>query len=336
MVTINDIAKKAGVAKSTVSRYLNNGSISSETKKIIEAVIEETGYMPNTFARSLKAQRTNMLGMIIPRLSSASTNEVLEGVDAAARELGYHILITNSDQSKERELANIQTLAKQKVEGIIMLAREITNEHEELIKNTNIPFLLIGQRTEGIHSIIHQDYEAGYKIGQYAVELGHRHFLYVGVPEYDKAVGVERKKGFLDAVSQHEGTRVDILETEFSRSISYEKAKQSLPKTKATYIACATDNIAVAVLKATNELGYSIPGDFSLSGFGGYDATSYVTPTITTVGYPYRNLGEEAVLKMHKLITKEAVPMLSELSNSLLIKQSTREFKKNRKGFLFT
>lgn len=328
MVTINDIAKKAGVAKSTVSRYLNNGSISPETKKIIEAVIEETGYMPNTFARSLKAQRTNMLGMIIPRLSSASTNEVLEGVDAAARALGYHILITNSNQNKERELANIQTLAKQKVEGIIMLAREITDEHEELIKNTHIPFLLIGQRTEDIHSIIHQDYEAGYKIGQYAVELGHRNFLYVGVPEYDKAVGIERKKGFLDAINQHKDTQVDILETEFSRSISYEKAKKVLPETKATYIACATDNIAVAILKAANELGYSIPDDFSLSGFGGYDATSYVTPTITTVEYPYRKLGEEAVLKMHKLITKEAVPMLSELSNSLLIKQSTKEYKK--------
>jgi len=121
MTTIKDIAEKAGVAKSTVSRYLNNGYISEEKRKKIDQIIAETGYRPNTFARSLKAQDTKLLGVIIPRLNSPSTNDVLKGIDTTARENGYQMLITNSDQSDERELENIEMLVKQKVAGMILL-----------------------------------------------------------------------------------------------------------------------------------------------------------------------------------------------------------------------
>lgn len=326
MVTINDIAKKAGVAKSTVSRYLNNGSISKETRKKIEEIIKETGYTPNAFARSLKAQNTNMLGVIIPRLNSASTNEVLEGIDAQARELGYQLVITNSDQNPKRELENIQTLATQKVEGIIMLARYITEEHITLINQAKIPFLFIGQAIDSIHSMIHADYEAGHMIGSHVVELGHEEILYIGVPKYDQSVGINRKQGFLDAVNQNESIKVEVLETSFSRKDAYEKARDVLPHMKATYVACATDNIAVAFLKAANELGLSVPEDFSLSGFGGYHSTSYVTPSITTVSYPYETLGVEAVRKIHLLINNKPVPMLTKLTNELVINESTGQY----------
>ncbi|MCC5889034.1 MAG: LacI family DNA-binding transcriptional regulator [Alkalibacterium sp.] len=327
MVNINDIAKQAGVAKSTVSRYLNNGSVSEDTRRKIEKIIKETGYKPNAFARSLKAQKTNMLGVIIPRLNSASTNEVLQGIDETARKLGYQLIITNSDQNNEREFENLQTLAKQKVEGIIMFAREMTEDHINTVKSVETPVLFIGQKAEGIHSMVHQDYEAGTKIGKYALELGHRHFLYVGVPETDQAVGVERRQGFIDRVTAVTGTTIERVETDFSRTAAYTKALTFLKETEATYIVCATDNIAVAVLKAANELNYSIPGDFSLSGFGGYEATAYVSPTITTVSYPYRQMGIEAVNKLRQLIEKEEVPLITDLQNNLVVNESTAPFK---------
>lgn len=324
MVTINEVAKQAGVAKSTVSRYLNDGHISSHAKKKVEEAIKETGYTPNSFARSLKARKTNMIGVIIPRLNSASTNEVLEGIDLISQKYGYELIIINSNQEKERELKNIETLSTQKVEGIIMLAGEITSEHIELIKRKGIPFLFTGQKNNEIHSIAHQDYQAGRKIGEYALKLGHQYFLYVGVSEDDKAVGTERKRGFLDVVNKKSPSKVTVVESSFSRSDAYEKALIILPKTEATYIACATDNIAVAFLKAANDLGYSVPKDFSLSGFGGYDTTNYVTPSITTINYPYKRLGEEALEKIHKIINKESVPQLTELTNELVIKKSTK------------
>lgn len=328
MVTINDIAKKAGVAKSTVSRYLNNGSVSVDTRKKIEQIIKETGYTPNNFARSLKAQKTNMIGVMIPRLNSASTNDVLEGIDEMTRKLGYQLIITNSDQNSEREYENMQTLARQKVEGVIMFAREVTPKHTDTVKSTQTPFLFIGQKAKGVHSIIHQDYEAGAKIGSYAIKLGHRHFLYVGVPETDRAVGVDRRQGFLDTVRSVNGSTVEMIETDFSRTSAYQKALKFLPEMQASYIVCATDNIAVAVLKAAKDLGYSVPIDFSLSGFGGYEATAYVSPTITTVSYPYRTMGLRAVEKLVNLIEGKEVQYVSEMSNELVINQSTALFEK--------
>ena len=89
-------------------------AISVKKSAKIDQIIAETGYRPNTFARSLKAQDTKLLGVIIPRLNSPSTNDVLKGIDTTARENGYQMLITNSDQSDERELENIEMLVKQK------------------------------------------------------------------------------------------------------------------------------------------------------------------------------------------------------------------------------
>ncbi|EXJ23624.1 Sucrose operon repressor ScrR, LacI family [Alkalibacterium sp. AK22] len=328
MVTINDIAKKAGVAKSTVSRYLNKGSVSAETRSKIEKIIDETGYTPNTFARSLKAQKTHMLGVIIPRLNSASTNEVLEGIDERARMLGYQLVITNSDQDTDREFENISMLARQKVEGVIMFAREVTEDQVLAVQKTQTPFLFIGQKAPGINSMIHQDYEAGQKMGTYALESGHRHFLYVGVPESDQAVGVDRKQGFLDTVGSVKGNIIETVETDFSRTAAYQKALTFIPKTEASYIVCATDNIAIAVLKAAKDLGYDVPEDFSLSGFGGYETTAYVSPTITTISYPYRQMGYEAVEKLLQLVSGEAVPEVIDMPNELVINQSTKPFEK--------
>lgn len=103
MVTINDIAKMAGVAKSTVSRYLNGGSISKKTKAKLDAIVAETGYTPNTFAQSLKAKRTNIVGTIIPRLDSYSSNAILEGIDQELLKRQMQLVIMNSSQSVERE-----------------------------------------------------------------------------------------------------------------------------------------------------------------------------------------------------------------------------------------
>lgn len=197
MTTIKDIAEKAGVAKSTVSRYLNNGYISEEKRKKIDQIIAETGYRPNTFARSLKAQDTKLLGVIIPRLNSPSTNDVLKGIDTTARENGYQMLITNSDQSDERELENIEMLVKQKVAGMILFARKITPQLQAVLAEVPMPVLLLGQQLAGIHSIVHEDYQAGKTMAEYAVSAGHRRYLFVGVSENDYAVGVLRKKDFL-------------------------------------------------------------------------------------------------------------------------------------------
>lgn len=327
MVTLSDIAKMANVSKSTVSRYLNNGSISRKTREKLDRIIKETGYQPNLLAQSLKAQKSGMVGVIIPRYDSPSTNQVLKGIDAIAHAEDVQLMIMNSNLNIGRTKKNIELLQRQKVGAIILLAAAIDEELKEQIQSLNTPILLVGQQLEGIPSYIYQDYEAGKIIAQHAIEYGHRHLLFVGVTEKDYAVGVLRKKGFYDTAKQH-GISVDFIETEFSRSFSYKKALEFLPETKATYIAAATDHIAIGIFNACVELGIQVPHQLSLSGFGGYSETQNVLPHITTVEYPFYQMGETVMKEAIQTLNLQNIHLTTELPVKLYLQGSTKELEK--------
>ena len=324
MVTLNDIAKMANVSKSTVSRYLNNGSVSQKTKEKLDKIVQETGYQPNAMAQSLKATKSNMVGVIIPRYDSPSTNQVLKGIDLVAYEKHIQLMITNANLDLERTKKNIALLQRQKVGAIILFATEIDDELEQQIQSSKIPIFLVGQKLENNPSFIYQDYEAGKIIAQHAIDKGHQELLFVGVNESDYAVGVLRKQGFYDVAEQN-GASVEFIETEFSRSYSYEKALEFLPNTRATYIAAATDHIAIGISNASAELKISITDKLSLSGFGGYSVTQNVFPHITTVTYPFYKMGETVMEKVIQVLNGEEADMLTELQVDLNIQGSTNK-----------
>lgn len=327
MVTLNDIAKMANVSKSTVSRYLNQGSVSQKTKDKLDKIVEETGYQPNMLAQSLKASKSNMVGVIIPRYDSPSTNQVLKGIDSIAYPEDIQLMITNSCLNLERTKKNITLLQRQKAGAIILFATEIDEELKDQIQASNIPILLVGQQLDNNPSFIYQDYEAGQIIAQHALAAGHRKLLFVGVTESDYAVGVLRKKGFYDLAEAH-GARVEFIETEFSRSYNYEKALNYLPKTDATYIAAATDHIAIGISNASAELNIEIPNALSLSGFGGYSVTQHVYPHITTVTYPFYEMGETVMNQTIQVLNEENDPLenLTKLPVELNVQGSTKNF----------
>ncbi|MEG0497250.1 MAG: LacI family DNA-binding transcriptional regulator [Carnobacterium sp.] len=326
MVTINDIAKRAGVAKSTVSRYLNGGSVSPKTKEKLDIIVAETGYRPNTFAQSLKAKKTNIIGTIIPRLDSYSANEALISIDEGLRKKNFQLLIIHTNQDSQREIESIYSLASQKVAGILLFATVITKAHKKAIVDVGIPVILLGQQADGFYSIVHDEYDAGFKLGKYATDLGHKKFLYFTVFEADVAVGQLRKKGVLDALKETKESTVEIIETSFTFERAYQQILAVLPSVKASYIICATDNIALAVLKAAHQLKIEIPDVFSLAGFGGYQITTVVSPTITTVKYAYQELGETAVENLLLLLEGLPIPKKTVLKNELIKNQSTKRW----------
>lgn len=316
MNNIANIAKLAGVSKSTVSRYLNGGSVSEKTRQKIDRIVKETEYAPNHFAQSLKAKRTNMIGVVVPRLNSFASNETLLGIETYLRESNYQTLIANTDLSVELELDAIRTFHQSKVDGIILLATEITDTHLALIKKINKPFLLVGQQYRNIHSIVQNDYAAGVLLGKYFKDLNIHNIAYLGVPETDIAVGKLRKEGVLKGYSKH----VDIYETSFKLQDAINDAKRLVTRYNA--IICATDNIALGVLKAAETHNVRVPQELSITGFGGYETTSIVTPMITTVKFPYYETGTLAATSMLKLIDEEVVPILQEMHFELEEKES--------------
>jgi LacI family sucrose operon transcriptional repressor len=320
--TIADIAKIAGVAKSTVSRYLNGGSVGEATKKKIEKAIQDTGYTPNPFAQSLKAKKTNIIGTIVPRLDSYASSQTLIGIDERLKELNYQMLISNTSQDLNREIESIYSLANQKMAGIILLATVITDRHLKAIADVNIPVLLIGQEHEEIHSVIHDDYHAGMAIGQYVLEKGHRKSAYLGVTERDIAVGIKRKTGFKKALELRDDIDVSYYETEFNIPAAQAAAMEILKSSEQTIVVCATDNIALGCLKAAYKLGITVPEALSVTGFGGYDVTEAIHPGITTAKFRYKEAGIKAAVNMVELVHERPVEKLTTMNFEIIKRES--------------
>ncbi|MFX3623638.1 MAG: LacI family DNA-binding transcriptional regulator [Ectobacillus sp.] len=309
--TISDIAHIAGVAKSTVSRYLNGGSVSEKTKKKIERAISETGYVPNAFAQSLKAKKTNIIGTIVPRLDSYAASRTLIGIDEQLRELNYQMLISNTSQNLDREIESIYTLARQKVAGLILLATEITEAHLEAFHSIEIPVLLVGQQHKDVYSVIHDDEGAAYSLGKYILARGHKKIAFLGVTEKDIAVGIKRKEGFKRAVEGALGCEVNYYKTSFSMNEAIINASEILDEFQPSVIVCATDNIALGVLKAAYSKGLRVPNDVSITGFGGYEVTEVIHPGLTTAKFYYKEAGQTAAQSIVKLVNEEHVEELT-------------------------
>ncbi|WP_211749236.1 LacI family DNA-binding transcriptional regulator [Paenibacillus sp. Marseille-Q4541] len=307
MVTITDIARLSGVAKSTVSRFLNGGSVGAATAAKIERIIQETGYAPNSFAQSLKAKKTNIIGTIVPRLDSFTASQTMIGIDEKLKEMDCEMLIANSNQDVHREIENIFSFARQKVGGIILLATQMSEAHAEALNSLNIPIILVGQQKSGIPSIIHDDEHSAYDMGNLVLSKKHRKIAYLGVTETDRAVGVLRKQGFARAMRKAQDADVTYYETSFDMEDAEQMAEKIIRMHKPTAFVCATDNIALGVLKAATRLGINVPGELSITGFGGYEVGSIVHPGLTTVRFFYKEAGKLAAAHILKLVNGEEI-----------------------------
>lgn len=318
MSNINDIAKLAGVAKSTVSRYLNGGSVSEKTRLKIDAVVKETGYQPNQFAQSLKRKRTNMIGVVIPRLNSYASNETLIGIESVMREINYQILIANTNLDTKREIEALKTFETSKIDGIILLATIITPELLACIKKIKVPVMIVGQNHPNLYTVIQNDYEAAKMLGAYFKTHQKDNLAYIGVSETDEAVGVNRKRGVIDGYEYP----LDIYETTFSLNDAYQLGLKVLSEKDYNGIICATDNIALGILKAAHELKINVPKTLSIAGFGGYETTSIVSPQVTTMKYDYIVTGEVAARALLKRINDEEIPQIHVMPFTLEEKES--------------
>ncbi|WP_427706900.1 LacI family DNA-binding transcriptional regulator [Staphylococcus parequorum] len=306
MKNISDIAKIAGVSKSTVSRYLNNGSVSLKTKQKLDKIIQENDYQPNQFAQSLRAHRTNMIGAIIPRMNSYAVDETIKGVKTVCDDLNYRLLLNYTNIDTELEIDALETFYRSKVDGIILMATEITDRHMEVINKIDVPVIIVGQEHKDLHSIIHNDFHAGYMVGEALGLKGFKSIQFFGVTETDIAVGIHRKKGLISGLAKY-NVKPHISQTSFN----YNEAMIDVSKilqAQANYDAVvgATDSIALAAHKVISEDATQNEDKF-IVGFGGDPVTEIVSPSIHTVNYHFEFAGEVAMSKLNQLIQHQSI-----------------------------
>lgn len=327
-LTMSDIAKMAGVGKSTVSRYFNGGYIKEETRLKLKKVIDENNYEPSTLAQSLKAKYTKVIGIVVPCLDSITTSRVLMTMDQYLKDHGYTTLIINTNHDEMRELTSIEQLWRMNVDGIILMATAVTMAHQNNAAKLDIPLLFVAQRYGAGVSIINDDYSAGYEVGKYAAYMGHRKICYIGVSGKDEAVGIYRKDGVINGLRDNGVSSIDLLETDFSLEKAHLIALDYLKKKQPTLFIGATDNIALGCLKAINELKLKMPDDISLIGFGGYETSQFINPSLSTVRFNNEETGIKAGQTIIDLIEGNVVDNLQLIGYTLIKGQSVKDLNK--------
>ena len=276
-VTIKDVADLAGVSKSTVSRYLNNGYISAEKQAKVRKAIEQTGFQSNFFAKRLKTRESKLIGIVLPRMDSVTVGKLLSGITRVLEPEGYQSILLVSQLSSKKELESMQKLQQQGVDAILVDSVGLTAEHVRRAQEWGLPILYTGQKNAAVHCLKIDDAAAGHRMGAYLRQMGHKHAVFAGVTESDEAVGIERKEGFIAGFCE-----------------GWTDAKVEIHKLGSTVVVGATDNISLGILRYFHERGVRVPEDISVVGFGGYDVGAVVYPALTTVAFDYELMGMKA------------------------------------------
>ncbi|WP_010677301.1 LacI family DNA-binding transcriptional regulator [Bacillus timonensis] len=307
MVTMKEIARLANVSSATVSRVLNNsGYVSDEVRKRILKIIEETGYIPSEHAKALRTKQSNVIGVILPKLSTETASRIVSGIGEELAKHGYQILLTNTNLDPKKEIEYLKLLKSKQVDGIILLA---TNRGEELlneIKKLRIPFVATGQEMEGIPSVINKNFQAAKDITNLLIEKGHTKIGFIGVDEADYEVGYKRKAGYLAALENSQLPVVDewIQKGDFSIDSGYKMTKKIFETSleKPTAIVAVTDRLAIGAMEYLKEQYIEIPKEVALTGMGASDLSKYIVPKLTTVDLLSEYTGAEAAKTLLQIL----------------------------------
>ena len=325
---INGIARLAGVSRATVSRYLNDGYVSKEKSDLIAKAIEETGYVPSQQARTLRTGKTKLVGVVIPKINSASVGRMVAGVSDVLGEGGYQVLLGNTENDEHAEIDYITLFAQtNKADGIILIGTVITPQHVQAMRDARVPVVVLSQKIREFSCVYHADYTAMLELSLHVLKTS-RHPAFIGVREEDVATGKMRHKAFLDACAQRSVAVPDDAHLSGGFTIEYghalaEKILAAHPETDA--VLCATDNIAYGATMCLREHGLRIPEDVQVTGVGDSTYSAVSVPALTTVHHYYKTSGVEAArMLLDAMESQDMTHRELKMGYELVLRESTR------------
>lgn len=310
MPTIKDVAKKAGVSVTTVSRVLNNrGYISDATRKKVHQAMKELNYQPNELARSLYRQKSNIIGLIVPTVSHPFFGKLVSRIEYYACRAGYKILLCNSHLEKEKEKDYIHMLRRNQVDGIIL------GSHTLDVKgyvSSKLPIVTMDRCiSDDIPYIASDNYEGGRLATTLLVEHGCKKIAHVsGNLELDLLAN-KRYEAFVEVAKEN---NVDYINVQTGINVfddsQYEKIVFDLLKEHRDIdgIFTSSDVMAAYAIKVCHDLNKSVPEDVKIVGYDDIDIASLMIPSITTINQPIEEMSELAVELIIKQIEGKKVP----------------------------
>ncbi|MCL6598030.1 MAG: LacI family transcriptional regulator [Alicyclobacillus macrosporangiidus] len=309
-VTIRDVAKHAGVSPATVSRVLNRPELVDQaTREKVRRAMDDLDFQPSAAARGLSVRRTDTIGLIVPGITNLFFNELYAGIEQAASRHGRKVLMFNTENSAHRVLDAFSFMRQHEVDGILYTSETLDENADPLLQRIGIPVVLA--LTESLARTPLSAYKvderrAVFDAVAYLVTRGHRRIGFLGGQMPHDITGQQRYEGFLQAV-RHFGLESGEAYVEFGdyRMDSGYTAMQRLlerqSELRLTAIAAASDEMALGAIRCLNDRGFRVPDDMSVMGFDNLQIASMLTPRLTTVAQPFREIGARAVERLVEL-----------------------------------
>ena len=335
--SIVDVAERAGVSIATASRVMSSSAypVSESTRQKVLKAANELSYVPNSLARSLKAQRSKLLAVIVGDNADPYFAQVMRGVEEVANEHGYLTIICNSDRNLVKELSYLRALQDYRADGIIFAGSGLSdpgygeqiNAAVQKIVQRDAIVVVLSDHTIQAPSVQVDNLQGAHAMTTRLIELGHRRIAFVTGPA-NLLVANRRLQGYMQAMTEA-GLSIDpalILEGNFTQAGGQEAGRSitRLPEEiRPTAIFAANDEIAFGVLSGLRQMGWRVPEDISLCGFGDLPMTQAMVPTLTTVRINLRALGRAGVHKFLALLNHEQVPYTEILPTTIIEREST-------------
>ncbi|WP_240374587.1 catabolite control protein A [Bacillus piscicola] len=311
--TIYDVAREAGVSMATVSRVVNgNPNVKPTTRKKVLEAIEQLGYRPNAVARGLASKKTTTVGVIIPDISRTFFAELARGIEDIATMYKYNIILSNSDQNKDKEIHLINTLLEKQVDGILFMGSEVTDEHVNHFKQSPVPVVLAAtlDKNQSLPSVNIDYHQGAFDAVMEFVKAGHSRIGMVSGSIEDPLNGYQKFSGYKKALEAgglpFDEKLVALGDYTYSSGI---EAVQALRKLDAppTAIFTATDEMALGVIHGMQDEGTLVPDDVQVIGFNNTRLATMVRPRLTTVVQPMYDIGAVSMRLLTKYMNKEEV-----------------------------
>lgn len=299
-ITLKMVAERAGVSVNTVSRAINNKSdINEETKKRVLKVTQELGYVQNATAVALRTKKTRTLGVVIADNRNPFYAEVLNGIEEAAREKNYHIILANTQRDYQKEEEAINLLLAKRVDGLLITPVQDRNDDIKKLIEANIPFVIVGRDFENIEvdAVYNDEVKGGFLATKYLIKKGHKRIALInGFLHKSPARG--RLEGYKKALKEYGIPFDDSLVSvgDIDVKDGYERTKQLLEKgLNFTAIFAYNDMMAFGAMRAIKEKGLRIPEDIRLVGYDDIPFSSLISPSLTTIRLKKQELGVESL-----------------------------------------
>jgi DNA-binding LacI/PurR family transcriptional regulator len=329
--TIVDIAKKLGVAPSTVSRALSDHpDVKKATKEQIKKLAKDLNYSPNPIARSLKSSRTTTIGVIVPEIKHDFFSSAISGIEEVAYQSGYTILVCQSNESYEREVVNTNALMHHRVAGVIVSISQNTknSDHFKDLLARKIPLVFFDRVCEDVNAskVVIDDCKSARVAVNHLVQRGYKRIAHFGGPK-ELGICIRRLNGYVEALKQNGLPSPNgfiryggLHEEDGYKSMDCMLKENIIPDA----IFAVNDPVAIGAFQRIKEAGLKIPGNIAIVGFSNNKITALVDPPMTTVNQPSFEMGKKAAeILIDTIVDGTIEPRTLTLETELIVRGST-------------